>query len=109
MTPWRRRGKRCRGRSAMPLRWRRGAWEPGGGGAGGAVVISAIGGSAGVGKTALAVRFAHQVAGLFPDGQLYADLRGFSPSGDPIPPARVIRGFLHALGVAPQAVPADAD
>ena len=78
-------------------------------GAGGTVVISAIGGTAGVGKTALAVRFAHQVAGLFPDGQLYADLHGFSPSGDPVPPARVVRGFLAALGVAPQAIPADAD
>jgi len=78
-------------------------------GAGGTVVISAIGGMAGVGKTALAVLFAHRVAGLFPDGQLYADLRGFGPSGDPVPPARVMRGFLDALGVAPQTVPADVD
>ena len=83
--------------------------EQAAGGAGGTVVISAIGGTAGVGKTALAVRFAHLVAGLFPDGQLYADLRGFSPSGNPLPSARVVRGFLTALGVAPQAVPADAD
>lgn len=78
-------------------------------GAGAAVVISAIAGTAGVGKTALAVHFGHQVARRFPDGQLYADLRGFSPAGEPVPPARVIRGFLEALGVAPQAVPADAD
>ena len=78
-------------------------------GVGGTVMISAIGGTAGVGKTALAVLFAHQVAGLFPDGQLYADLRGFSPSGDPVDPARVVRGFLGALGVAPQAIPADAE
>ena len=78
-------------------------------GAGGTVVISAIGGMAGVGKTALAVLFTHRVAGLFPDGQLYVDLRGFGPSGDPVPPARVVREFLGALGVAPRAVPADVD
>ena len=78
-------------------------------GAGGTVVISAIDGMAGVGKTTLAVRFAQQVAGLFPDGQLYADLRGFSPSGDPVPSGQVLRGFLDALGVARQTVPADTD
>jgi DNA-binding SARP family transcriptional activator/tetratricopeptide (TPR) repeat protein len=78
-------------------------------GAGGTVVISAIGGVAGGGKTALAVLFAHRVADLFPDGQLYADLRGFGPSGDPDPPARVLRGFLGALRVASQAIPADVD
>jgi DNA-binding SARP family transcriptional activator/tetratricopeptide (TPR) repeat protein len=78
-------------------------------GASGTVVVSAIGGMAGVGKTALAVFFAHRAAGLFPDGQLYADLRGFGPSGDPVHPVRVVRDFLGALGVAPQAVPADLD
>jgi DNA-binding SARP family transcriptional activator len=66
----------------------------------GTVVISAISGSAGVGKTALAVQWANQVAGRFPDGQLYANLRGFDPSGDPVRPAEAIRGFLDALGVA---------
>ena len=49
----------------------------------GTVVISVIDGTAGIGKTALAVHFAHQVAGHFPDGQLYVNLRGFDPGGPP--------------------------
>src|SRR5262249_58562084 len=53
---------------------------------GGTVVISAIGGTAGVGKTALAVFWAHQVADRFPDGQLYVNLRGFDPSGQIMDP-----------------------
>jgi len=72
----------------------------------GTVVISAIGGTAGVGKTALAVRWAHQVAGRFPGGQLYVNLRGFDPSGTPVAPAEAIRGFLDALGVSPERIPA---
>jgi DNA-binding SARP family transcriptional activator/tetratricopeptide (TPR) repeat protein len=80
-----------------------------GGGPGGAVAIAAVAGTAGVGKTALAVHFGHQVADRFPDGQLYADLRGFGPATEPVPPAQAIRGFLVALGVAPQGIPADAD
>ena len=62
------------------------------------MVISAIGGTAGVGKTTLAVHWAHQVAGRFPDGQLYVNLRGFHPSGEPVAATDALRGFLDALG-----------
>jgi transcriptional regulator with XRE-family HTH domain len=72
---------------------------------GGTAQILAIVGAAGVGKTALAVRGAHQVADQFPDGQLYVDLRGFDPSAEPAEPADVIRGFLHALGQPSARVP----
>jgi tetratricopeptide (TPR) repeat protein/transcriptional regulator with XRE-family HTH domain len=70
----------------------------------GTVVISAIGGTAGVGKTALALHWAHQVAHRFPDGQLHVNLRGFDPSGTPATPAVAIREFLDALGVPPERV-----
>jgi DNA-binding SARP family transcriptional activator len=75
----------------------------------GTVVISAIGGTAGVGKTALALRWAHQVAARFPDGQLYVNLRGFDPSDVPMPTADALRGFLDALGVPPDRIPAQPD
>ena len=74
----------------------------------GMVVISAIGGTAGVGKTALAVRWAHQVAGDFPDGQLYVNLRGYDP-GQPLPAADALAVFLRALGVAGPDIPPEAD
>jgi DNA-binding SARP family transcriptional activator/tetratricopeptide (TPR) repeat protein len=69
------------------------------------VVISAIAGTAGIGKTALAVHWAHRVADRFPDGQLYVNLRGFDPSGSPTAPAEAVRGFLDALQVSPQGIP----
>ncbi|MEV7231903.1 BTAD domain-containing putative transcriptional regulator [Polymorphospora sp. NPDC051019] len=77
-------------------------------GAGGrAVVISAIGGTAGVGKTALAVHWAHRTAHRFPDGQLYVNLRGFDPGGRAVGPAEALLGFLEALQVPRQQVPTE--
>jgi DNA-binding SARP family transcriptional activator len=73
------------------------------------VVIAAIGGAAGVGKTALAIRFAHQVASSFPDGQLYVNLRGFDPVGPPVTPEKAITGFLTSLGIDPRHIPATLD
>ena len=72
----------------------------------GTIVISAIGGTAGVGKTALAVHWAHQVADRFPDGQLYVNLRGYDPE-EPMPATEALAGFLQALGVTGPAIPAD--
>ncbi|MGH8794293.1 MAG: BTAD domain-containing putative transcriptional regulator, partial [Stackebrandtia sp.] len=79
------------------------------GAAAGPVVISAISGAAGVGKTTLAVHWAHRIASRFPDGQLYVNLRGFDPSGQTTTSAEAIRGFLDALGVAKERVPAEPD
>ena len=72
----------------------------------GTVLISAIGGTAGVGKTAMALHWAHQVADEFPDGQLYVNLRGFDPSGAPVAPEAAVRGFLESLGVPAGRIPA---
>jgi DNA-binding SARP family transcriptional activator len=62
-----------------------------------AIVISAIAGKAGVGKTALAVHLAHRLRPRFPDGQLYVNLRGAEAQA--LDPAEVLAGFLRALGV----------
>lgn len=74
-----------------------------------AVVISAIDGAAGIGKTCLAIQLGHRVARQYPDGQLYINLRGFDPGGAPVEPATAVRAFLDALNVAPQRIPTDVD
>jgi len=73
---------------------------------GGRVVVTAIGGTAGVGKTALAVHAAHQLADEFPDGHLYADLHGYTEWQDPAQPGEVLETFLRSLGVPAEEVPA---
>ncbi len=74
-----------------------------------APVIVVVSGMAGVGKTTLAVHWAQRVISRFPDGQLYADLRGFDHAGPPRDPGDVVRGFLDALDVPPDRIPADPD
>lgn len=72
----------------------------------GAVVIAVISGTAGVGKTTLAVHFAHRVASRFPDGQLHVNLHGFDPSRAPVTPEDAIHGLLQGLGVPADQIPA---
>lgn len=71
--------------------------------------VATVSGTAGVGKTTLAVHWAHGAAGRFPDGQLYVNLRGFDPDRPPVDPADAIRGLLDALRVPHELIPADPD
>lgn len=68
--------------------------------------VIAFDGPAGVGKTAFAVTWAHSIAYAFPDGVLFADLRGYA-ADPPDDPAFVLGGFLRALGIAPSEIPGD--
>jgi DNA-binding SARP family transcriptional activator/tetratricopeptide (TPR) repeat protein len=72
----------------------------------GAVRIVTLSGTAGVGKSALAVHWAHRMRERFPDGQLYVNLRGFDPSGSPVTPPEAVRGFLDAFEVPTKQIPA---
>ena len=71
-------------------------------------VISAISGTAGVGKTALAIHWAHRVRDAFPEGELYLDLHGYD-FASPTTPSQALTYFLLALGVRPAEVPGDED
>ncbi|MFB7559420.1 AfsR/SARP family transcriptional regulator [Streptomyces brevispora] len=73
----------------------------------GALPVGSVAGIGGVGKTALAVHWGHQVAARFPDGQLFADLRGYDEDEAPRRPGTVLDSFLRALGVAAPQIPAD--
>jgi DNA-binding SARP family transcriptional activator/tetratricopeptide (TPR) repeat protein len=73
-----------------------------------ALAVAVVSGTAGVGKTALAIRWAHQNRGRFPDGQLYVNLRGYDPQ-QPMSAADALARFLAALGVSNAEIPADAD
>ena len=73
----------------------------------GAVVICALDGMAGVGKTALAIHAAHAVAERFPDGQLFLDLHGYTEGMTARDPADALASVLQSLGVAPQQIPDD--
>jgi DNA-binding SARP family transcriptional activator len=75
----------------------------------GAIAASVISGTAGIGKTALALHWSQQVADQFPDGQLYLNLRGFDPSDAPVAVATAVRGFLDALEVTPARIPGGVD
>ena len=71
----------------------------------GTVRIAAVSGMGGIGKTTLVVRCAHQLATKFPDGQMYVDMRGFDPAGEPVDPYAALGGLLGALGVDERRLP----
>ncbi|MEU8975282.1 tetratricopeptide repeat protein [Streptomyces monashensis] len=79
------------------------------GGSPGTVVISAIDGMAGIGKTTLAIHAGRRLAERFPDGQLFIDLHGYTRGMAPREPADALAGVLQAYGVPPSQIPTDLD
>ncbi|WP_081902626.1 AfsR/SARP family transcriptional regulator [Lentzea aerocolonigenes] len=77
-------------------------------GGGSTLLIAAIGGVGGIGKTALALHWGHRVRARFPDGQLYVNLRGYANS-PPMQPAHALGQLLRGLGVPPERIPVDVD
>jgi tetratricopeptide (TPR) repeat protein/transcriptional regulator with XRE-family HTH domain len=69
------------------------------------LLLSAVNGMAGIGKTALALHAAHRLAPLFPDGQLFIDLHGYTPGMSPVEPADALDRLLHTLGVPGEQIP----
>jgi DNA-binding SARP family transcriptional activator len=76
---------------------------------GGTVVISAIDGMAGIGKTALALNAAHELAGKFPGGQLFIDLHGYTKGSAPRGPGQALEFLLRALGVGAAQIPEETE
>jgi hypothetical protein len=72
------------------------------------MVISAIAGAGGMGKTTLAVHWAHRVRDQFPDGELYVNLQGYG-ARPRVTPEQALDGFLHALGVSSEKIPQDVE
>jgi DNA-binding SARP family transcriptional activator len=75
----------------------------------GSMAVCCLSGTAGVGKSTLAVHWAHRVRDRFPDGQLYVNLRGFDPGAAPMDPPDALRRFLGALNTPPERIPHDLD
>ncbi|MGW5746691.1 BTAD domain-containing putative transcriptional regulator [Amycolatopsis sp. NPDC003861] len=76
--------------------------------AGASTPIASVEGMGGIGKTTLAVHFAHEIAGRFPGGQVYLNLRGYGP-GEPVEPSAALEAVLTALGVPCDQIPGDLD